>query len=74
MGLSLPTPAYLIGAILFGLIGLSAWRWGRVRENQHVKWLGVALMFYPYAVPNTALMYVIGAALCAAVIHFGKSG
>lgn len=47
MGLSLPSPAYIFGAILFSL-------------------LGVALMFYPYVVTNTVMLYVVGIALCAA--------
>jgi uncharacterized membrane protein YecN with MAPEG domain len=72
MGLTLPSPAYLLGAIFFGLVGLVAWRWGKVRENQRVRWLGVVLMFYPYAVTNTALLYVIGLALCCGLYVAGR--
>ncbi|MDE2146280.1 MAG: hypothetical protein KGJ24_06290 [Burkholderiales bacterium] len=65
MGLHLPSPAYLFGAIVFGLVGMVAFRLGRRRE-QPVTWgLGVALMAYPYVVSNTLVMYLIGAALCA---------
>jgi hypothetical protein len=28
-------------------------------------WLGVALMFYPYAVSGTVALYAVGLALCA---------
>jgi hypothetical protein len=44
-----------------------AWRWGKVRELPRVKWLGVGLMFYPYAVPNTWLLYLVGIGLCVAI-------
>ncbi|MDC8784727.1 hypothetical protein [Roseateles koreensis] len=64
MGLALPSPAYLFGALVFGLIGLWAFRHGRRTEQPRTLWLGVALMVYPYAVSGTALLYAIGAALC----------
>jgi len=66
-GLTLPTPAYIAGALLFGLLGLAAYRYGKRTERSRSKWLGVALMLYPYVVPQTWLMYVIGVALCAGV-------
>jgi hypothetical protein len=65
LGITLPTPAYIIGAILFGIVGLVAWTYGRRTQRPVSKWLGVALMFYPYAVSQTWLLYVVGGALCA---------
>lgn len=67
LGLSLPSPAYIVGAIVFGLIGLAAYRIGKVSERPRTKWLGVALMVYPYAVPTAWLLYVIGIALCVGI-------
>jgi hypothetical protein len=67
LGFELPSPAYIFGAIVFGLAGLAAWRHGRRTERPVTRWLGVALMFYPYAVSRTWLLYVIGLALCAGV-------
>ena len=64
LGLALPTPAYLIGAILFGLIGFAAYRYGKRQSRPKVKWIGVALMLYPYAISGTAMLYAVGAALC----------
>jgi hypothetical protein len=68
LGLELPSPLYLIGAILFGVFGLAAFRRGRKTERRTTLWLGVALMVYPYAVSRTWLLYVVGAALCAGVL------
>ena len=64
LGLSLPSPAYLLGAIIFGLIGFGAFRYGRKAGRPVPLWLGVALMLYPYGVSQTMLLYVVGAALC----------
>lgn len=60
LGLALPTPAYLGGMLLFGLVGYAAWRRGRKAGKPELKWAGVALMLYPYAVPQTWLLWLIG--------------
>lgn len=67
LGIELPSPAYLIGAVVFGLIGLVAFRHGRKTGRRRTLWLGVALMFYPYAIAQTWLLYAVGIALCAGV-------
>ncbi len=67
LGLDLPSPAYIFGAIVFGMIGFGAYRLGKTAHRPRTKWLGVALMLYPYAVPMTWLLYVVGIALCAAI-------
>ncbi len=68
LGLELPSPAYIIGAVLFGIFGFAAYRRGRKTERRTTTWLGVALMVYPYAVSSTWLLYGLGAALCAGVL------
>ena len=65
LGFTLPSTAYILGAIVFGLVGLGAFRHGRRRGQPLKVWLGVALMLYPYAVSRTWLMYVVGVALSA---------
>ena len=65
LGLELPSPAYIAGAILFGLIGMAAYWHGKRMQQRGRRWLGVALMFYPYAVSQTWVLYLVGAVLCA---------
>ncbi len=67
LGIQLPSPAYIIGAVLFGLIGIAAYRHGKRAGRPRTRWLGVALMLYPYAIAQTWLLYVVGAALCVGV-------
>jgi hypothetical protein len=65
LGLVLPEPLYLAGAILFGIIGYVAFRRGRKASRVALIWNGVALMVYPYAISQTWLLWALGAALCA---------
>jgi hypothetical protein len=64
LGLVLPTPAYIAGAIIFGIVGIVAFRRGRKATKPHLTWTGVALMLYPYAVSDTWLLWAVGLALC----------
>lgn len=66
-GLTFPSPAWIFGTILFGLLGLAAWRYGKVIEHPRIRWLGAALMFYPYLVGKTWLLYAVGLAICYAI-------
>jgi len=67
LGLTLPGPAYIFGAVVFGLVGLAAYRYGKKSGRPRTKWVGVALMLYPYVISETWLLYCVGAALCAAL-------
>ena len=67
MGFTLPSPVYLFGALMFGLIGFAAWRYGRKASLGMTKWLGVALMFFPYFIAETWLLYVVGVGLCIGI-------
>ncbi len=73
LGLTLPSPAYIIGAIVFGIIGIAAYRYGKKTSTVSAKWIGIALMLYPYAVSDTWLLYLVGAGLCAALYAFRKA-
>ena len=64
MGFTMPSPAYLIGVILFSIIGYAAYRYGKKAEAATTKWIGVAIMLYPYAISETWQLYTVGVALC----------
>jgi len=64
LGLELPSPAYLFGLLFFGIAGFAAYRYGGKTARPKFKWIGVAMMLYPYAVSETWLLYAIGAGLC----------
>ena len=64
IGIPIPSPAYIVGAVIFGIVGLWAWRHGKRASFRRVKWTGVALMFYPYLVSETWLLYCVGLSLC----------
>ena len=65
LGITLPTPAYLAGVLLFSVIGIVAWIQGKRRDRPTTRWLGLALMLYPYVVYDTLLLYVTGVVLTA---------
>ena len=67
LGLTLPTPAYLIGSILFSFLGFAAYRYGKQASRSYPKWIGVGLMLYPYVISETWMLYGVGAALCASL-------
>jgi hypothetical protein len=64
LGLVLPSPNYILGAIMFGIIGWVAFRRGRTVSSATLKWTGVALMIYPYAVSETWMLWAVGVGLC----------
>ena len=64
LGITLPSTAYIIGAVVFGMIGFVAYRYGKKMSLRAPKWIGVALMLYPYAISQTWLLYVVGIGLC----------
>jgi hypothetical protein len=61
---SVPGPVYILGAVCFSLVGLAAYRSGRRSERQFIKWIGIVLMVYPYAVSEVWALFGVGAALC----------
>ena len=72
LGFSLPSPIYILGAIVFGLVGIAAYRYGKRASLPAPKWIGVALMLYPYAISATWLLYVVGAGLCIGLYVYSK--
>ncbi|HSC62282.1 MAG TPA: hypothetical protein VLD35_01505 [Caldimonas sp.] len=66
LGLKLPSPLYLAGVVVFGLIGLVAYYHGKRLGRSRMRWVGLALMLYPYAVWQTWLLYLVGTGLSIA--------
>ena len=73
LGFTLPSTAYLIGAVLFGVVGYVAYRYGKKMSLPATKWIGIALMLYPYAISVTWLLYVVGAGLCVGAYLSARS-
>jgi hypothetical protein len=66
----MPTPAYIFASIVFGVIGFAAYRFGKKTERSKTKWIGVALMFYPYFIgSDIRILCLVGLVLCG-VLYF----
>jgi len=74
LGITLPSRAYLIGTTLFSIIGYIGYRYGKKASRQTTKWIGIALMLYPYVIWQTWLLYVVGAGLCAGLYFSSQAG
>ncbi len=71
-GFSLPTPVYLLGLLVFSILGFAAYRYGKKTERSSIKWIGVAMMLFPYATPETWQLYLVGGGLCGALYWFRR--
>jgi hypothetical protein len=60
-------PVRIIGYILFGGIGFVAFSYGKKSALFRPMIIGLALMLYPYFVPGTLGIYLIGIVLTAAL-------
>ena len=66
LGITLPSPAYLMGVVVFSLVGIAAYYYGKRHGRQRMRWLGLALMLYPYVVWQTWSLYAVGTGLAIA--------
>ncbi len=57
----------LLGGLVFSTIGFFVLRKGRRQSSFKAMGIGIALMVYPYFIPNTVLMYLVGVGLVAAL-------
>lgn len=60
----------LLGGLIFGAVGMIAFASGKRQMNFRRMGLGVALMVYPYFVPNPLAVYLVGVGLVAALFLF----
>ena len=70
LGFTMPSPTYIFGAILFGIIGYAAYRYGKKASLGKPRMIGIALMLYPYVIPQTWLLFLVGGGLCVALYIF----
>lgn len=66
----MPSMSALVAIILFSVIGMAAFSYGRKQAAWKPMVLGVALMGYPYFVSTAPWLYGIGAVLTAALLIF----
>jgi hypothetical protein len=57
----------IVLAVLFGLVGLAAFRYGKKNSEPKPLFIGIALMAYGYFVTNAWVSLVIGSALTLAL-------
>jgi hypothetical protein len=62
--------AQLLWGLLFSSIGLGFFLYGRKQRVVAPLLCGIALMIYPYFVPNAVLLVAIGVVLCAIPYYF----
>ena len=66
----MPSPAALFASLIFGVIGIVAFRYGKKHTLFMPMLLGIVLMAFPYFVPETWMLYAIGVVLTGAVWFF----
>ena len=64
----MPAPAVLFAGLLFSLIGLAVFTFGKKNALWRAMAIGLALMVFPYFVSETWLLYAVGTALCGALL------
>jgi hypothetical protein len=60
----------LFGALIFGTIGMTSFIIGKKRANAKLMIIGAVLMGYPYLVPDTLILYIVGVFLTVALFLF----
>jgi hypothetical protein len=71
-GIALPqagdfSAAKIFAWIIFGSVGFAVFLYGKKSDMLRPMIIGIALMVYPYFISGTALLYIIGAVLTAAL-------
>jgi len=68
--MSFPSPGSLFASLIFGAIGMGALVYARKMAAFKPAVLGVALMAYPYFVPDGLVLWGVGIALTIALFVF----
>jgi multisubunit Na+/H+ antiporter MnhE subunit len=54
----------LVAGFIFGVIGLWMFREARRKHNNNTKYIGIALMIYPYFIDGAVRNWGLGITLC----------
>lgn len=65
----LPTGWEIAALVIFGVAGFIGWRHGKRQQKPAPKWIGLALMLYPYATSGAEMLWGVGIALTAALVY-----
>jgi len=63
----MPSPAVLFAGLIFGVIGIAGFTYGRKNALWRPMGIGLALILFPYFVSQVWLLYAIGIVLCGAL-------
>jgi len=59
----MPGGQMFLWGILFGMIGLAYFSYGKKKDNTVIRFTGITLMFFPYLFTNTWLLLFFGVAI-----------
>ena len=59
----MPDPAIILWALLFGSIGIGYFIYGKRQDQQVVRYIGIALILFPYFVTEVLAVILVGIAL-----------
>lgn len=66
----MPTPEALFAIIVFSVIGLGAFRSGKIHQRWQSMVIGLTLMLYPYFIPGGFWLYAVGTGLTICLFVF----
>lgn len=72
LGISMPSTAYIAGALIFSIVGMVGYYYGKKASLNTPKWIGVGLMLYPYVITDTVPLYAVGCILCVCLYLYRK--
>jgi ABC-type uncharacterized transport system permease subunit len=74
-GINLNTSSFsfanIMAWVIFGIIGMCAFNYGRKEKALKPALIGLVLMIYPYFVSNTIVLYVVGVGV-SLLLYFWK--
>ena len=70
MDLSLPSPDALLASLVFSVIGMGVFMYGKKQALMKPMAIGVALMVFPYFISRIWLQWAVGVGLCVALYVF----